>query len=92
MSAATNPAREAPVHAAGAVPGSPPAAPEPALPRPSPLRRCFRQRPWISASTALIALGAFMLMQPFSLSVYSYSFVVLLAGVIGFTIAGKLPE
>ena len=33
-----------------------------------------------------------MLMQPFSLDVYSYSFIVLLAGVVGFSIAGKLPS
>ena len=41
---------------------------------------------------ALIALGLVMLMQPFSLDVYSYSFGVLLIGVIGYSIAGKLPE
>ena len=33
-----------------------------------------------------------MLMQPWSIDVYSYSFTVLLAGVIGYSIAGKLPE
>jgi hypothetical protein len=32
-----------------------------------------------------------MLMQPWSLEAYSYSFIVLLAGVIGYSIAGKLP-
>jgi hypothetical protein len=30
-------------------------------------------------------------MQPWSLDAYGYSFPVLLAGVIGFSIAGKLP-
>jgi len=39
----------------------------------------------------LIALGAVMLMQPLSLDLFSYSFVVLLAGVIGYSIAAKLP-
>jgi hypothetical protein len=33
-----------------------------------------------------------MLMQPWSIGVYSYSFTVLLAGVLGYTIAGKLPQ
>ena len=42
------------------------------------------------ASMALIGLGLFMLMQPWSLDIYSYSFAVLLAGVAGYTIAGKL--
>ncbi|HEX5738395.1 MAG TPA: hypothetical protein VFY22_07795 [Hydrogenophaga sp.] len=41
---------------------------------------------------ALIAMGLVMLMQPFSLDVYSYGFVVLLAGVLGYTVAGKLPQ
>jgi len=31
-------------------------------------------------------------MQPCSLDVYSYAFTVLLAGVIGYSIAGKLPQ
>ena len=55
-------------------------------------RRYFAQKRWVTGSSTLIGLGAFMLMQPFSLDLFSYSFVVLLAGVIGFTIAGKLPK
>jgi hypothetical protein len=55
------------------------------------LLRLLRRRPWERVSIALIALGALMLMQPFSLALFSYSFVVLLAGVIGYSIAGKLP-
>jgi hypothetical protein len=69
--------------------GSPPG--QATAPR-SVARRFFSQKPWFVASTTLIGLGAFMLMQPFSLDVFSYSFVVLLAGVIGFTVAGKLPK
>ena len=41
---------------------------------------------------ATIVAGLVMLMQPFSLEVYGYSFIVLLTGVAGFTIAGKLPN
>jgi hypothetical protein len=33
-----------------------------------------------------------MLMQPWALEVYSWGFTVLLAGVIGYSIAGKLPQ
>jgi len=43
------------------------------------------------ASIALIGIGLAMLMQPWSLAVYSHSFAVLLAGVAGYTVAGKLP-
>ena len=45
---------------------------------------------WEPASIALIGLGLAMLMQPWSLDIYSYSFAVLLAGVAGYTVAGKL--
>jgi len=41
---------------------------------------------------ALIALGVVMLMQPISLTLYSYSFVTLLAGTAVFTVATKFPE
>jgi hypothetical protein len=54
--------------------------------------RWLARGPWEAGSTALIALGLFMLMQPWSLQVFSYSFSVLLLGVVGFSIAGKLPE
>jgi hypothetical protein len=50
----------------------------------------LRRARWEPASMALIGLGLAMLMQPWSLEVYSYSFAVLLAGVAGYTIAGKL--
>jgi len=39
---------------------------------------------------ALIGIGLVMLMQPWSLEIYSYSFAVLLLGVAGYTVAGKL--
>ena len=55
-------------------------------------------RPWLSrarwepASMVLIGLGLAMLMQPWSIEIYGYSFVVLLAGVAGYSIAVKLPQ
>ncbi|NPC57398.1 hypothetical protein [Caenimonas soli] len=54
--------------------------------------RWLRRGPWEHGTSALIGLGLVMLMQPWSLTAYSYSFVVLLAGVIGYSIAVKLPE
>jgi hypothetical protein len=44
------------------------------------------------ASIVLIGLGLAMLMQPWSLWLYGHSFAALLAGVAGYTVAGKLPQ
>jgi hypothetical protein len=55
-----------------------------------PTRRWFARSRWEPASMALIGLGLAMLMQPWSLDIYSWSFAVLLAGVAGYTVAGKL--
>jgi hypothetical protein len=57
-----------------------------------PLRRLFRRGPWENAATVLIGAGVLMLMQPFSLAVYSWSFTVLLAGTAGFVIVSHFPE
>lgn len=54
--------------------------------------RWLRRSPWEHVTSALIGLGLVMLMQPWSLTAYSYSFIVLLAGVVGYSIAGKLPD
>ncbi|RWA68596.1 hypothetical protein [Mesorhizobium sp.] len=43
-------------------------------------------------ATALIAIGFLMLFQPFALSLYSYSFVTMLAGTAMFIIVSKFPE
>ena len=56
------------------------------------MKRFFRKGPWERATVSLIGLGLAMLMQPWSLVAYGYSFIVLLAGVVGYSIAGKLPE
>ena len=56
------------------------------------LRRLFRRAPWENTATALIGLGVFMLMQPFSLTAFSYSFAVILAGTVGFVIVSHFPE
>jgi hypothetical protein len=41
---------------------------------------------------ALIGLGVVMLMQPLSLSLYSYSFVTILIGTLGFVIVSHFPD
>jgi len=52
----------------------------------------FRRAPWERATTVLIGLGLAMLMQPWSIEAFGFSFPVLLAGVVGYSIAGKLPH
>jgi hypothetical protein len=54
--------------------------------------RFFRRGPWEAVAVAVIAAGVLMLLQPFSLALYSYSFVTTLAGVVLFTVVSKFPE
>ena len=54
--------------------------------------RFFRRGPWENAATVAIALGVFMLMQPFSLTLFGYSFAVILAGTVGFVVVSHFPE
>jgi hypothetical protein len=53
-------------------------------------RKWLHRGTWELCTGGLIGLGLAMLMQPWSLGIYSYSFAVLLAGVAGYTVAGKL--
>jgi len=41
---------------------------------------------------ALIGLGVVMLMQPVWLELYSYSFVTILAGTLGFVVVSHFPD
>ena len=52
----------------------------------------FRRGPWEMLATILIGLGVVMLMQPFVLALYSYSFVVTLVGTVMFIIVSHFPE
>ena len=52
----------------------------------------LRRGPWENLATLLIALGVVMLMQPFFLVAYSYSFITTLAGTALFVICSKFPE
>ncbi len=56
------------------------------------LARFFRRGPWENAATSAIAAGVVMLMQPFSLTLFGYSFAVILTGTIGFVIVSHFPE
>ena len=56
------------------------------------LARFFRRGPWENTATAAIAAGVIMLMQPFSLTLFGYSFAMILAGTVGFVIVSHFPE
>jgi hypothetical protein len=55
-------------------------------------RRLFRRGPWEAGAIAVIGIGVVMLMQPFSLGLYGYSFVTILAGTLGFVIVSHFPD
>lgn len=52
----------------------------------------LRRGPWEMVASVLIAIGVVMMMQPFALGLYTYSFVVTLAGTIMFIIVSHFPE
>jgi multiple sugar transport system permease protein len=52
----------------------------------------LRRGPCEAVAMALIGLGVLMLMQPLSLNLYSYSFVTILAGTLGFVIVSHFPD
>jgi hypothetical protein len=52
----------------------------------------LRRAPCEAVAIALIGLGVVMLMQPLSLNLYSYSFVTILAGTLGFVIVSHFPD
>jgi hypothetical protein len=54
--------------------------------------RWFRRGPWETAAMTLIAVGIVMLVQPWSLDLYGYSFVTILAGTLGFVAVSHFPE
>jgi low affinity Fe/Cu permease len=52
----------------------------------------FRRGPWEMLATVLIGLGVVMLMQPFLLWAFTWSFVVTLAGTVLFIVVSHFPE
>jgi len=56
------------------------------------MQKYFRRGFWENLSTAIILIGVFMLLQPFHILLYSYSFIVILVGTIGFIITSHFPD
>jgi hypothetical protein len=54
--------------------------------------RCFRRGRWEAGAITLIGGGIIMLVQPWSIDLYSYSFATILAGTLGFNVVSHFPE
>lgn len=60
--------------------------------RAHPVARYFLRGPWEMAASILIGVGVLMLMQPFFLWAYTYSFFVILTGTVMFLIVSHFPK
>jgi len=60
--------------------------------KPNAPRNFFRRGPWENAATALIGIGVIMLMQPFLLSLFTYSFITILAGTLMFVVVSHFRD
>jgi uncharacterized membrane protein YdbT with pleckstrin-like domain len=56
------------------------------------MRKIFRRVYWENLSTILILIGVFMLLQPFAMWMFTYSFIVILVGTIAFIITSHFPD
>ena len=54
--------------------------------------RSLRRGPMELLATVVIAAGVFMLLQPFALVLYTWSFATTLAGTVMFMIVSKFPD
>ncbi len=52
----------------------------------------LRRGPWENLATVIIAVGTFMLMQPFVLELFTYSFVTILTGTVMFIVVSHFRE
>ncbi|MFC0402369.1 hypothetical protein [Paraburkholderia rhizosphaerae] len=57
-----------------------------------PRRRLFRRRYCEGASTVLIGVGIAMLVQPFTVALYTWSFPVILVGALAFVVTSHFPD
>ena len=64
----------------------------PSIPRRGLMDKVLRRGPLEAIATAIIAAGVIMLMQPFFLTLYSWSFATTLVGTVMFTIVSKVRE
>ena len=51
----------------------------------------LRRGPLENIATVIIGIGFLMLFQPYALSLYTYSFITMLAGTVMFIVVSKFP-
>jgi hypothetical protein len=51
----------------------------------------LRRGPWEMVASILIALGVFMMMQSFAIWLFTWSFLVVLAGTVMFIVVSHFP-
>ena len=56
------------------------------------MKKWLRRGPWEAVASGVIGAGVLMLLQPFSMTLYTWSFATTLAGVVLFTIVSKFPD
>lgn len=54
--------------------------------------KALRRRPMEMLACIVIALGIFMMLQPFALVLYTWSFVTTLLGTVMFMVVSKFPD
>jgi hypothetical protein len=52
----------------------------------------FRRGPWEAGAMIVIGVGIVMLVQPWSIDLYGYSFITILAGTLGFVVVSHFPQ
>jgi hypothetical protein len=52
----------------------------------------LRRGPWENLATLVIAAGVLMLLQPLSMTLFTWSFATTLVGTVLFIIVSKFPE
>jgi hypothetical protein len=52
----------------------------------------LRRGPWENLATIIIAAGVLMMLQPISITLYTYSFITTLVGTLMFITVSKFPE
>lgn len=52
----------------------------------------LRRGPWEALASTIIAVGVVMLMQPFVLWLFTYSFITTLVGTVMFIVVSHFPE
>ncbi len=52
----------------------------------------LRRGPWELLASCLIGIGVLMLMQPFALWAFTWSFIVTLVGTVMFIVTSHFPE